>query len=1040
VAPDANDPVSEIRTFLIADIRGYTRFTQQHGDEAAARLAGRFAEIAREAVESRGGVVAELRGDEAMCVFASPRQAVRAAVALQERCAEQFRADPSLPLRVGVGLDAGEAVPVEGGYRGGALNLAARLCSIAQPGVVLVSEGVVHLGARVDGVTYLNRGEVRLKGMERPVRYHQATFPLELPALTEPAGGRTARRVAAVAAAVAGLALLGAVLLATRGSGQSSTLAANAVGEFDARSGSLISQTRLRNVPSGLAVGLGSVWVGDPAFQHLVGIDVGDGSVKSAYAGKGGSIDAVAVTSRAVWAVHGDNATAVRVDPDALRPFPGHSSSVGAGASAAVSEDGDVWVANTDEGTVQRLDGTTGKPAPPLAVGPQPVAVAVGMGSVWVLDEAGGTLTQINPAAGRIVATTPVVVGGTALAAGFGAVWIADPPANALVRFDPRAPAALRQVRLDGGPDAVAVAGDSVWVGTDAGMLYRISPQTVTVKSSRDVSAPVAGLAGTGDRLFALTHAPAGSHRGGTLRVQSGTVDSLDPAVAYTTPAWNILSITNDGLLGFRRVGGATGSLLVPDLATAIPEPTDNGRTYRFVLRRGIRYSDGRPVRASDVRRAVERALAAQAPPIAGAPGRAPGPGAPYFAGLVGASRCRPGAACDMRRGVVADDATGTVEFHLVRPDPSFLYALALPFAFPVPEGAAAVPGNDPATVVPATGAYAVRSFHPAGADGLGSLELVRNRSFHVWSPLARPDGFPDRIVLRLGTSPRDELAAVDHGLADVASDSDLSLSPAFARVVQTVPSRAHAPAAGQVLAAFMNTRVAPFDDVRVRRAVNLAVDRRRMAGGQFGSLTCQILPPGMAGFRPYCPYTAAGGPEYAGPRLAAARALVRASGTVGSTVTIWLTDAGPQGFLRYTGGVLEQLGYHVRTKFLPAAQYYPTIADPHSTVQLGGYGWLQDYPAPADFLGIFRCGSPLDPAAFCDPALDRRMDRAVRLDRTDPPAASLLWAEIDRQVTDAAPWVPYINPSAADFISARVGNYTRNPQWGILLEQLWVR
>ncbi|HEY7259852.1 MAG TPA: ABC transporter substrate-binding protein, partial [Gaiellales bacterium] len=652
---DANGPASEIRTFLIADIRGYTRFTQQHGDEAAARLAGRFAEIARETVESRGGTVAELRGDEAMCIFASPRQAVRAAVALQERCAEVFRADPSLPLRVGVGLDAGEAVPVEGGYRGGALNLAARLCSIAHPGVVLVSDGVVHLGARVDGVTYVSRGEVRLKGMERPVRYHQATFPLELPELAEPAGGRAAWRVAIVAAVVASLALLAAVLLATRGSGESSALAPNAVGAFDAGSGALLSQTLLANAPSGIAVGPDAVWVGDPAQKRVVGIGE-DGSVTGAPAGEGGSIDAVAVTARAVWAVHGDNATVARVDPKSLTLYPGSPTSVGAGVSAAVAVDGDVWVVNTDEGTVQRIDGITGKAHAPLPVGPQPVAAAAGLGSVWVLDEAGGTLTEIDPGAGRIVATTPVVVGGTALAAGLGFVWIADPPSDALVRFDPENPAAIRQVHLDGGPDAVTVAGGRIWVGTASGMLDRVSPESLAVESSRSVSAPVAALAGAGDRLFALAQAPAGTHRGGTLRVETGAVDSLDPAIAYSTPAWSILSITNDGLVGFRRVGGATGSLLVPDLATAIPQPTDDGRTYRFVLRRGVRYSDGRPVRATDVRRAVERALAAQAPALPGAPSRQPGPGGPYFAGLVGASRCRPGAACDIRRGVIADD------------------------------------------------------------------------------------------------------------------------------------------------------------------------------------------------------------------------------------------------------------------------------------------------------------------------------------------------------------------------------------------------
>ncbi len=158
-----------IKTFLIADIRGYTRFTQERGDEAAARLATRFAELSREAIEASGGTLLELRGDEAVGVFGSARQAIRAAADLQERLVEETVRDPSLPLPVGIGLDAGEAVAVDGGYRGGALNLAARLCSLAGPGEILVSREVSHLARKVEGLDYAERGSVRLKNLDKPV-------------------------------------------------------------------------------------------------------------------------------------------------------------------------------------------------------------------------------------------------------------------------------------------------------------------------------------------------------------------------------------------------------------------------------------------------------------------------------------------------------------------------------------------------------------------------------------------------------------------------------------------------------------------------------------------------------------------------------------------------------------------------------------------------------------------------------------------------------------------------------------------------------
>ena len=165
-----SEPQTELKTFLIADVRGYTRFTQEQGDEVAARLATKFAAVARHAVGERGGRVIELRGDEALAVFSSPRQALRAAVELQGDFAEHTAKDPTLPLRVGIGLDAGEVVLVENGYRGGALNLAARLSSLAGPGEVLASEGAVHLARRIAGLAYVERGLVELKGFADRVR------------------------------------------------------------------------------------------------------------------------------------------------------------------------------------------------------------------------------------------------------------------------------------------------------------------------------------------------------------------------------------------------------------------------------------------------------------------------------------------------------------------------------------------------------------------------------------------------------------------------------------------------------------------------------------------------------------------------------------------------------------------------------------------------------------------------------------------------------------------------------------------------------
>jgi WD40 repeat protein/class 3 adenylate cyclase len=172
------------RVFLIADVRGYTQFTREHGDAAAGRLASRFAELARDATAARGGHVIELRGDEALAVFDSPVQAVRAATELAALCLQEARAEGGLPLLVGAGIDLGEAVPVEGGYRGAALNTAARLCAKATAGQVLVTQTLAARAGEIHGIRFRPGGTFDLKGFDAPVDVLEAVddAPLRAPA------------------------------------------------------------------------------------------------------------------------------------------------------------------------------------------------------------------------------------------------------------------------------------------------------------------------------------------------------------------------------------------------------------------------------------------------------------------------------------------------------------------------------------------------------------------------------------------------------------------------------------------------------------------------------------------------------------------------------------------------------------------------------------------------------------------------------------------------------------------------------------------
>ena len=183
-----------VLSFLDADVRGWTRFTAERGDAAAALLAKRFADLARDAVEARGGRVIELRGDEALAVFESPSQAVRAAIEFQATCAEESEADPAFPLPVGIGIDSGEAVPVEDGYRGAALNTAARLCSNAGAGQVLVTRTIVDSTEAADaGITFVERGPASFKGFEQTIDVIEAVASQAsaVPPRASPTLGRT---------------------------------------------------------------------------------------------------------------------------------------------------------------------------------------------------------------------------------------------------------------------------------------------------------------------------------------------------------------------------------------------------------------------------------------------------------------------------------------------------------------------------------------------------------------------------------------------------------------------------------------------------------------------------------------------------------------------------------------------------------------------------------------------------------------------------------------------------------------------------------
>ena len=305
----------------------------------------------------------------------------------------------------------------------------------------------------------------------------------------------------------------------------------------------------------------------------------------------------------------------------------------------------------------------------------------------------------------------------------------------------------------------------------------------------------------------------------------------------------------------------------------SIPTPTDGDRTYAFRIRPGIRYSDGQPLLAGDFRRGVERLF------------RDRSQGTSLYAGLVGAGAClRHPSGCDLSQGIVTNDAKRTVTFHFTEPDPEFLYQLTeFAFSAPIPPG---TPDREPGQrTVPGTGPYEIASISPA------EIRFVRNPYFREWSHAAQPAGNPNAIVWQSAPSLQAAVTAVEQGRADW-----LFGQPPYAQYHQLElqhPGQLHNNPQWSVNFLPLNTHVAPFNDLRVRQALNYAINRAKLAqlygGPGFATPACQAIVPGIPGYRRYCPYTLhprADG-AWSAPDMARARQLVAQSGTIGERVEL---------------------------------------------------------------------------------------------------------------------------------------------------------
>jgi peptide/nickel transport system substrate-binding protein len=473
--------------------------------------------------------------------------------------------------------------------------------------------------------------------------------------------------------------------------------------------------------------------------------------------------------------------------------------------------------------------------------------------------------------------------------------------------------------------------------------------------------------------------------RGGSITIShTSQPDFLDPALSFSLNGWEALWIVYTPLLTYAHEEGRAGTRLIPGLAEELPEISEDGLTYTLRLRDGLRYSDGRSVRASDFEHTIKRVLALESQ------------GTSYYRVIDGAGDyIRAGKPEADLAGIETDDASGRITIRLAEPSGTFANVLAMNFA-------GLVPGDTPfenqtRDPPPGVGAYRITSSVPNR-----EFVLERNERFDV---PGIPKGKVDRIRVEMVSSLERQAQDVIRGRLDFMDDApppDL-----LAEIRHRYRDRFETFSTGVLNYFWLNVREEPFDDRRVRVAANLALDRPGLARLLGGLLEpgCNLLPPAIPGHERLerCP----GGVPAGGRDVERARRLVRAAGAEGADVKVWGTTEEPGRAVAIAfADMLGEAGLDAEPRLLAFAVWLSAVGNQDTRAQTGLVGWSPSYPHPADYLGQFsgahitRTGN-LNKGNVDDPRITAAITRLER--EPDLDAVADDWAQVDRDLSDGA-------------------------------------
>lgn len=433
--------------------------------------------------------------------------------------------------------------------------------------------------------------------------------------------------------------------------------------------------------------------------------------------------------------------------------------------------------------------------------------------------------------------------------------------------------------------------------------------------------------------------------------VAASAPDSLDPQVGVTTSSteatWNVYL----GLYTYAHANGTAGTKVIPALAAGLPRITGSGTLYSTTLRKGLVFSDGTPVKASDFAYAIERAI------------KLNWENKSFLTEHIAGAEAYDQGKTSSISGISTDDATGAIQIKLTAPYGPFMNVLAFPAAGLIPSTTPmkALPNDPP----PGVGPYVIVHVQP----GRSFEEQINPH----WAAQAIP-GIPTpsiAIQVKVQSNPGSQADEVLSNSADLF-DWNTPLPPtAVQQAKQEASDRYSVEPVAQVGFFFLNISVAPFNSLQARVAVETALNRAayvRLASGYLRP-GCYLVPPQIIGYsHSSCPF---GEPTGEGD-LAKAKQMVRESGTAGQSVTVWgPSDSPHREFVDNFAQMLDAIGYKASERVISPSTYYPTVAKVATKAQAGFAEYTEDFPNPVDFDQLVD-GSSIQPEANHDFSLAR--------------------------------------------------------------------